>query len=47
MILSIQPRVAVGSPDFVVLLAGTLGERNTFNGAAAKEPRAKTGLEMR
>lgn len=47
MFLSIQPRVAVGSVGFVVSLDGILDESSTFSGAAAKEIKGETGLEMK
>lgn len=46
VILTVQPRIAAGSLGFVELPAGMLDDSGTFSGAAAKEIREETGLEI-
>jgi len=46
VILAVQPRVAAGSLRFVELPAGMLDDSGTFSGAAAKEIKEETGLEV-
>ncbi|KIX10256.1 uncharacterized protein Z518_01337 [Rhinocladiella mackenziei CBS 650.93] len=46
VILTIQPRIAAGSLSFVELPAGMIDDSGTFAGAAAKEIREETGLEI-
>lgn len=45
-ILTVQPRIAAGSLNFVELPAGMLDDSGTFGGAAAKEIQEETGLEI-
>lgn len=45
-ILTLQPRIAAGSLGFVELPAGMIDDSGTFAGAAAKEIREETGLEI-
>jgi ADP-sugar diphosphatase len=47
VILAVQPRVAAGSLRFVELPAGMLDDSGTFSGAAAKEIKEETGLEIK
>ncbi|KAF7507170.1 hypothetical protein GJ744_010852 [Endocarpon pusillum] len=46
VVLTIQPRIAAGSLGFVELPAGMLDDSGTFTGAAAKEIKEETGLEI-
>ncbi len=46
VVLTIQPRIAAGSLGFVELPAGMLDDCGTFTGAAAKEIKEETGLEI-
>jgi ADP-sugar diphosphatase len=46
VVLTIQPRIAAGSLDFVELPAGMLDDSGTFTGAAAKEIKEETGLDI-
>jgi ADP-sugar diphosphatase len=46
VILAIQPRIAAGSLSFVELPAGMLDDSGTFTGAAAKEIKEETGLDI-
>jgi ADP-sugar diphosphatase len=45
-LLTVQPRIAIGSLGFVELPAGMLDNNGTFSGAAAKEIKEETGLEI-
>jgi ADP-sugar diphosphatase len=45
-VLTVQPRIAAGSLNFVELPAGMLDDDGSFAGAAAKEIREETGLEL-
>jgi ADP-sugar diphosphatase len=45
-ILTVQPRIPAGSLAFVELPAGMLDDSGTFAGAAAKEIKEETGLEI-
>jgi ADP-sugar diphosphatase len=45
-VLTIQPRIAAGSLGFVELPAGMLDDSGTFTGAAAREIKEETGLEI-
>lgn len=45
-VLTVQPRIAAGSLGFVELPAGMLDDSGTFSGAAAKEIKEETGLEI-
>jgi 8-oxo-dGTP pyrophosphatase MutT (NUDIX family) len=45
-ILTLQPRLAAGSLNFIELPAGMLDDSGTFAGAAAKEIHEETGLEI-
>jgi hypothetical protein len=45
-ILTIQPRIAVGSFSFAEIPAGMLDDSGTFSGAAAKEIQEETGLSV-
>jgi ADP-sugar diphosphatase len=47
VILTVQPRIPAGSLAFVELPAGMLDDNGTFTGAAAKEIKEETGLEIR
>ncbi|KIW47294.1 uncharacterized protein PV06_00006 [Exophiala oligosperma] len=44
VILTIQPRIAIGSLSFIELPAGMIDDSGTFSGAAAKEIVEETGL---
>jgi ADP-sugar diphosphatase len=46
VILTVQPRIPAGSLAFVELPAGMLDDNGTFTGAAAKEIKEETGLEI-
>jgi len=46
VILTLQPRIAAGSLSFVELPAGMIDDSGSFAGAAAKEIREETGLEI-
>jgi ADP-sugar diphosphatase len=46
-LLTIQPRIAAGSMGFVELPAGMIDNSGTFSGAAAKEIKEETGLDIR
>jgi ADP-sugar diphosphatase len=46
VLLTVQPRIAIGSLGFVELPAGMLDDSGTFSGAAAKEIKEETGLEI-
>ena len=46
VILTLQPRVPAGSLSFVELPAGMVDDSGTFSGAAAKEIKEETGLEI-
>lgn len=46
VILTVQPRVPAGSMGFVEIPAGMIDDSGTFSGAAAKEIREETGLEI-
>lgn len=45
-LLTIQPRIAAGSMGFVELPAGMIDDSGTFSGAAAKEIKEETGLDI-
>ena len=45
-LLTVQPRVAAGSLEFVELPAGMVDDQGTFAGAAAKEIKEELGLEI-
>lgn len=45
-ILTLQPRIAAGSLNFIELPAGMIDDSGTFAGAAAKEIHEETGLEI-
>lgn len=45
-LLTVQPRIAAGSLSFVELPAGMLDDSGTFTGAAAKEIKEETGLDI-
>ncbi|ETI23188.1 hypothetical protein G647_04985 [Cladophialophora carrionii CBS 160.54] len=45
-ILTVQPRIPAGSLSFVELPAGMIDDSGTFAGAAAREVREETGLEI-
>ncbi|EXJ62955.1 hypothetical protein A1O7_03399 [Cladophialophora yegresii CBS 114405] len=45
-ILTLQPRIPAGSLSFVELPAGMIDDSGTFAGAAAREVREETGLEI-
>jgi ADP-sugar diphosphatase len=47
VVLTVQPRIPAGSLAFVELPAGMLDDNGTFTGAAAKEIKEETGLEIR
>ena len=47
VILTKQPRIAAGSLSFLELPAGMLDDSGTFAGAAAKEIKEETGLDIR
>lgn len=47
VLLTIQPRIAAGSLGFVELPAGMIDEAGTFTGAAAKEIKEETGLDIK
>lgn len=46
VVLTVQPRIAAGSLNFVELPAGMLDDSGTFSGAAAKEIKEETGLDI-
>ena len=46
-LLTVQPRIAAGSMGFVELPAGMIDDSGTFSGAAAKEIKEETGLDIR
>lgn len=46
VILAVQPRIAAGTLGFVELPAGMLDDSGTFTGAAAKEIKEETGLDI-
>ena len=46
-VLTVQPRVAAGSLGFVEIPAGMIDDAGTFGGAAAKEIKEETGLDIR
>ena len=46
VVLTVQPRIAAGSLKFLELPAGMLDDSGTFTGAAAKEIKEETGLEI-
>lgn len=46
VIFTLQPRIPAGSLSFVELPAGMIDDSGTFAGAAAKEIREETGLEV-
>jgi ADP-sugar diphosphatase len=46
VILTLQPRIPAGSLAFLELPAGMLDDSGTFTGAAAKEIKEETGLEI-
>ena len=46
VLLSLQPRIAAGSLSFLELPAGMLDDSGTFAGAAAKEIKEETGLDI-
>ncbi|KAL9621575.1 MAG: hypothetical protein Q9160_003967 [Pyrenula sp. 1 TL-2023] len=46
VVLTVQPRVPAGSLAFVEIPAGMLDDSGTFAGAAAKELKEETGLEI-
>ena len=46
VILTVQPRIAAGSLAMTELPAGMIDDAGTFGGAAAKEIREETGLEI-
>jgi ADP-sugar diphosphatase len=46
-LLTIQPRIPAGSLSFVELPAGMIDDSGTFSGAAAKEIKEETGLNIR
>ncbi|KAH7037281.1 NUDIX domain-containing protein [Microdochium trichocladiopsis] len=46
VILTVQPRIAAGSLEFVELPAGMVDDAGTFAGAAAKEIKEELGLEI-
>ncbi|KXJ93870.1 NUDIX domain-containing protein [Microdochium bolleyi] len=46
VILTVQPRIAAGSLEFVELPAGMVDDAGTFAGAAAKEIQEELGLEI-
>lgn len=45
-ILTVQPRIAAGSLSFVELPAGMIDDAGSFTGAAAKEIKEETGLDI-
>lgn len=47
VILAVQPRIAAGSLGFVELPAGMIDDSGTFGGAAAKEIKEETGLDIK
>ncbi|PHH81003.1 hypothetical protein CDD82_1384 [Ophiocordyceps australis] len=47
VVLTVQPRVAVGSLGFVELPAGMVDDAGSFKGAAAKEMEEELGIEIR
>lgn len=47
VILTVQPRVPAGSLGFVELPAGMIDDSGSFTGAAAKEIKEETGLNIR
>ncbi|KAK1999785.1 NUDIX domain-containing protein [Colletotrichum falcatum] len=47
VVLTVQPRVPVGSLSFVELPAGMVDDSGSFAGAAAKEIKEELGLEIR
>lgn len=46
VVLTVQPRIAAGSLHFMELPAGMLDDSGTFTGAAAKEIKEETDLEI-
>lgn len=46
VLLTIQPRIPAGSLSFAEIPAGMLDDSGTFTGAAAKEIKEETGLEV-
>ncbi|KAK3996394.1 NUDIX family hydrolase [Cladorrhinum sp. PSN332] len=46
VLLTVQPRIAAGSLEFVELPAGMVDDAGTFAGAAAKEIQEELGLEI-
>jgi len=46
VILTLQPRIPAGSLSLAELPAGMIDDSGTFSGAAAKEIREETGLEI-
>ena len=46
MVLTVQPRVPAGSLALTELPAGMLDDSGTFSGAAAKELKEETGLDV-
>lgn len=47
VILTVQPRIPAGSLSFVELPAGMIDDSGTFGGAAAKEIKEETGLDIK
>lgn len=47
VILAVQPRIAAGSLGFIELPAGMIDDSGTFGGAAAKEIKEETGLDIK
>ena len=47
LLLTVQPRIAAASFSFTELPAGMLDDSGTFSGAAAKEIKEETGLEIK
>ncbi|KPI37008.1 Nudix hydrolase 14, chloroplastic [Cyphellophora attinorum] len=47
VILTVQPRIPAGSLSFVELPAGMIDDSGTFSGAAAKEIKEETGLDIK
>jgi 8-oxo-dGTP pyrophosphatase MutT (NUDIX family) len=46
VVMTQQPRIAVGSLSFLEIPAGMLDDSGTFSGAAAKEIEEKTGVKI-
>ncbi|ETN40659.1 uncharacterized protein HMPREF1541_04938 [Cyphellophora europaea CBS 101466] len=46
-LMTVQPRIAAGSLSFVELPAGMIDDAGTFTGAAAKEIKEETGLDIK